>query len=203
MTDAHDRNEPDLDHLSSLLRDPDVWADPPRDLERAVMDAVSEAVTAAPSRARRRRRPMVLVGAAAAVTVLIGAAAAVGVVSRDNSGGGLAIALSGTELAAAASATATIDRTPGGTRIMLDAHELGPADPGSYYQAWVTKGDTTVSAGSFHLRRGGGAIELWCGLDDPMGAELIVSLERYGRSDDAAPVGPSEHVVLVGTISGP
>ncbi len=213
--DHHPDDEPSddgltIDLLGAWLRDPHVWSDPPDDLERQVVAAISEHPGGAPARVgadlgttvdsivvTHRRRPRWALVAVAACIAVIASVGGLVLLEGGGTNSGVAVALSGTELARTASASATIDSTPHGTRITLDVVDLSPAEPGTYYQAWVSKGDTVVSAGSFHLRRGTGGIELWCGLEDPMDGTLVITVEGYGRRTTP---GPSERVVLVGHI---
>jgi hypothetical protein len=133
-----------------------------------------DTATAAPVVAlhsRRRRFGSFAAGAAAAALVLVGSLALFNQdpFGDDDGPSGVELALAGTELAPGATGTATIADTPLGTRIVLNVADLPPAEPGTYYEAWLrVDGQIGVSAGTFHLRGGDGEIELWAGvpLDD-------------------------------------
>ncbi len=105
------------------------------------------------------------------------------------------LALAGTDLAPDASASAEISETPQGTRILLDVSGLPPAEPGTYYEAWLRTGpDEGVSAGTFHLRGGDGEIEMWAGVtvdDYPL---VTVTIQPEGLPES------SGTVVLKGTV---
>jgi hypothetical protein len=61
------------------------------------------------------------------------------------------------------------------------------------YEAWIGDGDIRVSAGTFHLREGDDAIELWAGTDDPRFHIISVTIEPI--DGDA---GSSGRVVMRG-----
>jgi hypothetical protein len=129
-----------------------------------------DTATAAPVVAldsRRRRFGSFAAGAAAAALVLVGSLALFNQdpFGDDDGPSGVELALAGTELAPEATGTATIADTPLGTRIVLNVAALPPAEPGTYYEAWLrVDGQIGVSAGTFHLRGGDGEIELWAGV---------------------------------------
>jgi hypothetical protein len=187
MTEPPD--ELDERTLSELLASPAVWIEPDPATEEAVVDAIAGERSVDRRTGVGRR----LVTAAAAVLV-IASAAVIGsmVLTRDASTPGVAVALASTDPSSAVTANATVDRRPGGTRIVLDASGLPPAAAGSFYHAWLTNDVERVSAGTFHLRGTTGEIELWCGIDDPEYSTLAVTLERTG--------GRAGPVVLVGRI---
>jgi hypothetical protein len=159
--------------LRDLLADPDAWAEPPAGLLDQIAASIdSERVALAgpprpaaiPGRAagrdgRRRTRMRRSAGAAAAAllaaaAVVIGVAVTRGPATSD-------VVLSGTRLAAGASATAKLHATPSGLAIELDVSGLPPSPPGFYYQAWMKGPRGLVTIGTFHLRGGPGAVELW------------------------------------------
>lgn len=214
-----DPGEPPLDpRLRELLASPSVWVDAPPELADRVVAAIAaerasdratlrrdgevsgEPVTAAPGRRAHRSRtasPVVMLAAASIVLVVTGivAVAATTFVRSGGGAGGVAVALAAADPSRTATATAMVDTTPKGTKISLDASELPPAAPGTYYHAWLVSGDDRVSAGTFHLRGGDGQVQLWCGIDDPMYTTLAITLET---ADGSTP-GGGEYV-LVGTI---
>ncbi len=145
--------------LRDLLADPDGWAEPPAGLLGQILAGVdserSRGLAAAPPRPRMRRT--VRAGAAAllaAAAVVIGIVVTRGPATTD-------VVLAGTRLAPAASATAKLHATPSGLAIELDVSGLPPSPPGYYYQAWMKGPRGLVTIGTFHLRGGPGAVELW------------------------------------------
>jgi len=150
-----------------------------------------------PAPAHRRRRWHWPAAAAAAVLILVVGAAALLVVpgEDDNHPPGEAFDLAGTEMVPGAWAEATVDAQPAGVAIVLDVHGLPPADPGTYYQAWVEGGAGKVTVGTFHMRGGDGWIYLWSGVEAERYPMLRVTLEQEGDGEDA-----SGQVVLAGAI---
>ncbi len=195
-----DPSDDDLAALAALLTRADTWDDPPRDLEHAVIAAItseagtseagtSEAGTseagesplatrpASASRAERRAREMwsrsrILGAAAAVVVVVVGI-----VVMTRGSTDDVAFALEGTEAEPGASGDAVISATPAGLKILLDTEGLPGAPDGYMYEAWVGDDTIGVSAGTFHLRGGDGEIELWAGVTDPRFRHIWITLE--------------------------
>ena len=152
------------------------------------------AAHAAPTRQSRWRWPVL--AAAAALILVVGAAALlIAPGSDDSHPQGQAFSISGTPMAPGASAVATVDAQPAGVAIVLDVHGLPPADPGTYYQAWVEGGAGKVTVGTFHMRGGDGWIYLWSGVDAERYPMLRVTLEHEGDGD-----GASDQVVLAGAI---
>ena len=151
------------------------------------------AVPSAPGRRTRWHRP----AAAAAALILVVGAAALLLVPDDGERRphGEAFNIAGTELAPEASAVATVDPQPAGVAIVLDVRGLPPADPGTYYQAWVEGGAGKVTVGTFHMRGGDGWIYLWSGVEAKRYPLLRVTLEHEGDGEQA-----SDQVVLVGAI---
>lgn len=184
-------DELDLATLHELLASDDVWVDPDPATESAVVDAIvgDRGQIRPPGRPRARRS---LTAAAVLAAISVGAVVGTLALSRDAAAPGVAVALAAADPSASMSASATVDRRPGGVRIVLDVGNLPPAEAGTFYQAWLTNDVERVSAGTFHLRGSTGEIELWCGIDEPGYSTLAVTLERMGADD-----GP---VVLTGRI---
>ncbi|MEM9713730.1 MAG: anti-sigma factor [Actinomycetota bacterium] len=215
-TDDHLDDELDPDDLAALedlLGHEAVWAEPPDGLEDAIVAAISaeaQVAAAAPTIAPPpppppapssggaevipfRRRLVPLVGAAAAVVLAVfGLSVAFGTDDED----GVLVALAATDLAPGASGEADVIDTPNGVKILLDVTGLPPAAEGTYYQAWVRNADGGVSAGTFHLRGGGGEIELWSGVPIEDYPIITVTLQTEGE-------GPASSgmVVLRGELS--
>lgn len=142
------------------------------------------------STARRWLGPFAA-GIAAALALVIG----VSVLTADSDREGVELALAGTDLAPDAEGVVEIVDTPNGTVLLLDVSGLPPAPEGSYYEAWVRKdAQVGVSAGTFHLRGGGGDVELWAGVTTADYPLFTVTIQ-----DEADPVS-SGRVVLKGLL---
>jgi len=149
------------------------------------------------ARSRRFRWQWPAAAVAAALVLVVGVAALLIAPGGDDSHPpGQAFSIAGTPMAPGASAVATVDAQPAGVAIVLDVHGLPPADPGTYYQAWVENGTGRVTVGTFHMRGGDGWIYLWSGVDADRYPMLRVTLEHEGDGD-----GASNEVVLAGAIS--
>lgn len=145
--------------------------------------------------ARRPRRGLVL-AAAAALVVVAGVAGAIVATRGADDPAGTEVAIAGTELAPGASATAHVQETGSGLDITLDVSDLPPAEPGTYYQAWVRNAEgETVTIGTFHMRGGDDEVDLWAGVDLEDYPTLTVTLQQEG----AGPAS-SGQVVLAGEI---
>jgi hypothetical protein len=208
--------------LRDMLGDEGVWAEPapggldallaaieaeagPADSRPPVAPAAEPGVPAeapltpgrprhAPARPPARTRRLALVMAAAAAVVLVAGVAAV--VLRGGGGAGREVAIAGTELAPDASATATVENTSSGVAIALDVRGLPPAQPGTYYQAWVKGPDGLVTVGTFHVREGDDTVELWSGVELDDYPTLTVTIQREGEGQES-----SGQVVLSGRIA--
>jgi hypothetical protein len=189
-----DPSDAELAELTGLLSRAAAWDDPPPELEDAVVAAIAaEAGTAerpgVPTsligyRTRRIRSVTAVLGAAAAVAVMIA-----GVVLINRSDDGAVFAMTGTDAAPGASAEVRMVATPAGLKIEFDAEGLPGAPDGFMYEAWVGDGTIAISSGTFHLRDGDGAIELWAGVTDPSFHRFWITLEPI--DDDASPSGDS------------
>jgi hypothetical protein len=156
---------------------------------------------ASPTRSGRRwvgahlRLPVLAV--AAALVVLVGA---VGVVAltrgEENHPTGTEFAIAGTPLVPDASADATVEEQSAGVSIKLDVEGLPPAQPGTYYQAWVSGSSGAVTVGTFHMRGGDGWIYLWSGVETDRYPTLNVTIESEGVD-----LASSGLVVLTGRIA--
>lgn len=184
------------DALGALLGDAAVWSQPDPRLEDDLVAAVAaERPTGRAPRhgwsgAARRWLAPVAVGVAAAIVVLVAASAIDD--GPDRRPDGVAVGLTGTDLAPDAAAVATVTDTPLGTRIDLDVSALAPAGEDEYYELWMWDADgDAVSAGSFHLRGGVGEIELWAGVGLADYPTMTVTVQREG-----AGTSPSPDVVL-------
>lgn len=186
--------------LAGLLGDPSVWAETHPALEDSIVAAITaEAATrpelvadtglvesptdskVVPISASRRWFGPAVACVAAALTLLVGGLILTS--GDDDEPGGLEVALAPTDFAPEAEALARVAETPLGTRIILDVSGLPPAEPGTYYEAWMrVDAEVGVSAGTFHLRGGDGEIELWSGVlaeDYPL---LTVTVQDEGQA---------------------
>jgi Anti-sigma-K factor rskA, C-terminal len=187
-----------------LLADDAVWAEPSPtgvdDLLAAIdaeshADATAGAAAARPAQSRRRSRRLMLVAVAAGVVVLAGV---VGVLVRSaDDDASRTFAVAGTELAPDASAVATVEETGSGVAIELDVSGLPPAEPGTYYQAWVKGPEGLVTVGTFHMRGGDDHVDLWSGVPLDRYPTLTVTLQQEGGGQSS-----SGQVVLSGDIRG-
>jgi Anti-sigma-K factor rskA len=187
-----------------LLADDAVWAEPSPtgvdELLAAIQAESGGTVPAAPASAprvpsRHRSRRLVLVAAAAGIVAVAGI---VGVVVRSaDDGAGQDFAVAGTELAPDASGVATVEKTGSGVAIELDVSGLPPAEPGTYYQAWVKGPDGLVTVGTFHMRGGDDHVDLWSGVPLDRYPTLTVTLQQEGAGQAS-----SGRVVLSGEVGG-
>lgn len=174
------------------VAEPEVISLPTTDSSRRADPAATAPVgnVASISTARRWIGPFAA-GLAAALALVVGFGALGAGDDRD----GIELALDGTDLAPEAAGVVEIVDTPNGTVLLLDVSGLAPAPEGSYYEAWVRQDAATgVSAGTFHLRGGGGEIELWAGVGTEDYPLFTVTIQ-----DEADPVS-SGQVVLRGLI---
>ncbi|MGH9227869.1 MAG: anti-sigma factor [Acidimicrobiales bacterium] len=188
-----------------LLADDAVWADPsPTGVDDllAAIEAESGSAAAAtaqtgrtpePSRVRRPR--LMLVAAAAGIVVLAGIVGTLMRAADDD--GGRDFTVAGTELAPEAAAVATVEETGSGVAIELDVRGLPPAEPGTYYQAWVKGPDGLVTVGTFHMRAGDDSVELWSGVPLDRYPTLTVTMQEEGAGQES-----SGRVVLSGEVRG-
>jgi Anti-sigma-K factor rskA len=205
------RDEPTRDtatRFRDLLADDAVWAEPSPtgvdDLLAAIQAESGGMVPAAPAtapaarprvRSRGRSRRLVLVAAAAGIVAVAGV---VGIVVRSaDDGAGQDFAVAGTELAPDASGVAMVEETGSGVAIELDVSGLPPAEPGTYYQAWVKGPDGLVTVGTFHMRGGDEHVELWSGVPLDRYPTLTVTLQQEGAGQES-----SGRVVLSGEVGG-
>ena len=187
-----------------LLADDAVWAEPSPtgvdDLLAAIeaesggrVPAAPVAGPRAPSRGRSRR--LMLVAAAAGVVAVAGLVGILVRTADDDAGQDFDVA--GTELAPEASGVATVEETGSGVAIELDVSGLPPAEPGTYYQAWVKGPGGLVTVGTFHMRGGDDRVELWSGVPLDRYPTLTVTLQEEGAGQES-----SGQVVLSGEVGG-
>lgn len=189
--------------VRDLLGDESVWAEPAPDGVEDLLAAIEAespggqtargrtSPVPAP-RAAPRRRALIALSAAAALVVVAGV---VGILSRAPDDGGREVAVAGTELAPEASAVATVDERGSGVAIELDVTGLPPAEPGTYYQAWVKGAEGLVAVGTFHMRGGDDTVDLWSGVPVDRYPTLTVTLQDEGGGQES-----SGRVLLSGEI---
>jgi Anti-sigma-K factor rskA len=189
----------ELDELRRLLASPSTWDEPPPDLAAGIVaDIQAEVSTVRPTATRRRptwMRPVVTVAAAAAAILAVAAGALL--VTRDGDDGE-SFALAATEVMPAASASATVESTGSGLAISLTIDGLAPAEPGTFYQAWMRGDIGSVPIGTFHAREGDGPIELWSGVDVADYPLMTVTIQEEGAGPESSGI-----VVLRGEIPEP
>jgi hypothetical protein len=179
--------------VAEALARADTWEELPTGLEDRIVAAIRTEpvpIAAARQHSARKRVPVWLTIAAAVVGVVAGAAV-VAMFSDDDddrevAGDTIEADLVGTELAPEASATAQFTATPAGLKILLDAEGLPGAAPDEMYEAWIGDGEIRVSAGTFHLRQGDDAIELWAGTDDPRFHIISVTIEPIDGNPESS-----------------
>ena len=185
----------ELDDLRRMLGSDEMWADPPPELADRIVAAVgAEPGEAAPAPVRPHRnwlRPVLAVAAALLVLVAVGSVIA----TRDDGGGGEQFALAATDVIAGASGEATVEATGSGLSISLDISDLPPAEPGTFYQAWMKGPGGSVPIGTFHARDGDGPIELWSGVDATDYPTMTVTIQQEGAGPESSGI-----VVLTGEI---
>ena len=186
----------ELDELRRLLASPGTWDDPPPDLVAGIVaDIQAEAPKVLPTAVRRRAtwmRPVATLAAAAAVVLAVAVGAVL--VTRDGSDGE-SFALAATEVIPAASGSATVESTGSGLSISLSIDGLPPAEPGTFYQAWMRGDIGSVPIGTFHAREGDGPIELWSGVDVADYPTMTVTLQQEQAGPESSGI-----VVLRGEI---
>ncbi len=188
--------------IASALSHPEVWDSPPAALEDAIVAAIAAEPVPIESARRRTIRgslPPWLTAAAVIAVIAVGAAV-VARIAEDDTGSAASseATLTGTDLAPGASAVVRFEPTPAGLKILLDADGLAGAQPDEMYEAWISDGEIRVSAGTFHLRGGDAAIELWTGTDDTRFHIMTVTAEPIDGVADS-----SGRVVLQGEFQLP
>lgn len=177
----------DLIGLQSALADPAAW------------DGTwsSELRLAAATPARRAFAVAGLIG-----SLLVIAAVVVSLAGRsapDEEAGASPVAeatLDGGDLAPGVTADVTAFADPAGVRIVLRAPDLADPPAGSYYQAWVKRGDGLLAIGTFSR---GGEVVLWSGVALRTGDLVTVTLEP----DDGDPASSGVRVLAGEVVATP
>ncbi|MEO3809552.1 anti-sigma factor [Sphaerisporangium sp. B11E5] len=193
---AHADEPPPLDRrLRDALASDAMWAPPPDDLRRRVLDATLHAPGPPPAPPGTRRRRAVVTTLAAA-TLAMAAGYGLGLLSaRDTVPGGTkTVALAGTDLAPRVSGQVLVRETPSGVEIILEVAGLPPAGRGRYYQGWVKGTAGTVTIGTFHLRDSREPVVLWAGVDVQGYPLMTITLQQEGK-------GPASSGKVVATAA--
>jgi hypothetical protein len=143
--------------------------------------------------ARRRT----LVGLAAVAVLVLGVLGGM-VVGADEGRphGDQEVALVGTDLQPQASGEAEVRETGTGVEVWLKVDGLPPAEPGTYYQAWVKGEGGAVTIGTFHMREGDDEpVILWSGVELDDYPTITVTLQQEGAGAES-----SGQVVMTGDI---
>jgi hypothetical protein len=185
----------DLLGLQTELADPDAWngawlADLVRWEHRSHTTGGASAGAAGTSDAVPAWRRRILAVLAVAGAVVLATVAAVVVRNGDGDEGPLvaSAALDGGDLAAGATGAVEVFEDDAGFRIVLRAPGLPEPPDGSFYQAWIKRGDGLVAIGTFSR---GGEIVLWSGIPLVEGDLVTVTLEP----DDGDPSSSGQRVL--------
>ncbi len=167
--------------LDSLLADEALWQPVSAEGEARLVAAVTaeaghveSVMPSAPG--RHDRRHLRVIGAVAVLLLAAGVGLAFLLAGEDP----VRVALSGTEESPGASAEATLEESAPGLRVELDIVGLAPAPAGAYYQGWVSNERHEVSLGTFHLRGGDAAVDLWAGVSADDYPIITVTLQQEG-----------------------
>jgi len=140
--------------------------------------------------ARPRYRRMAAVSLAACGVVIAFLAAWLVVATPEET---MRFQLAGSGSTSEVHASVTATKKNAGWRLVLDIRGLPGAPPNMYYEGWVSKGDTYVPLGTFHMRKPG-QVELWSGVALSDFASVVVTRQQIDLGQQPA------QVVLAGTI---
>ncbi|MCL1595271.1 MAG: anti-sigma factor [Actinomycetia bacterium] len=166
----------DVDSIHKNLANDSLWVEPPSGLEDSIVAAITGAETPIPSEAATqpsdgrsgsfsgRSLTLVFGSVAAAIVILAGVFA---MLSRTPAPDWEA-AMIDSDVTLSATAVVAGWNTDAGTRVVLEAGDLGPAPAGFVYQLWFSQGSKDVSAGTF---------------SDPSYVELTVGVSRKDYPD--------------------
>lgn len=191
--------------LRGLLSDETTWLETPPGGADALVAAIraesqpSEPPSTSVAAYRGPRRYLTL-SLAAVLLLLAGIAGGMLLAGSGDDDGterepSLELALTGTDLAPNASAAVAVHEWRSGFAIRLDIAGLPPADPGTYYEGWITGPDGRVSIGTFHMLGGDGPVELWSGVELERYPTLTVTIQEEGAGPES-----SGRVVLSGVV---
>jgi len=186
------RSEESLGRVEGILEEPPVWADPPGELEPALLAAISGServeLVRTPEPSPRRWWGYAAAALVAAVVALIVFVP----LGSDEPVPAAIIALSG----AGVEGEAAVGAADAGWWIKMNVTGLEAAPEGSFYEGWVSDGRDMISVGTFHMREGS-YVTLWSGVPLREYPELLVTLQEVG----AGPA-PSSEVVVSGRLEG-
>lgn len=182
--------EQGLGQVEDILDQGPVWADPPGEIEPALLAAISgseriDVVRPSPPPARRWW-PYAAAALAAAVVALI----LVSPLGEGDPVPSAIIALSG----AGVEGQAAVGAADAGWWIQINVSGLAPAPEGSFYEGWVSDGEDAISVGTFHMRDGS-YVTLWSGVPLRDYPQLLVTLQEIGGGPQ-----PSSEVVVSGRL---
>jgi len=182
--------------LRRRLAASDTWQEPPEGLGDLIVADIQRERSARPGIPERGRRTGAALrwGAAVAVAAALVAGVVVAAVPHVDA----QITLAGTERAPGAAATAALRSTDSGVAITLDITRLAAPPAGFYYQAWVTGDRGMVAIGTFHLRGGPDAVELWSAVSITDYPTITVTLEP----EDGNPASSGAVVLTNGSGGG-
>lgn len=197
-TDAHDELP---DEIARLLADEAMWEPIDPAFEDSIVAAVMDEAAAPAATAEAppaddlpdnvvslpSRWKSAALGAAAAL-LLVAGVFGITRIGGDESPD-LEVVMAATDLAVGSSAVAEVTALDEGTFIKLTSVDLPPAEPGTYYEAWMRiDAETGVSAGTFHMRDGDGPIGLWTAVlaeDYPL---LTVTIQQEAQEESSGRV---------------
>ncbi len=180
-----------IGRFEATLGDESTWTDPPEGLRDRII-AQAEALRGESEPAAIPIRTARSLGWAAVLTV---AAIVALVLFLPRSDPPDRFVVAGTELAPTAEAVAEVTSLPAGVAIRLEITGLPPAEPGTYYSAWLVGPDGIVPAGSFHWREGGVPVGLWTGVEPVEYPEFLITVQ-----DENADPTPTGQVVMRGSF---
>ncbi|MFZ0015378.1 MAG: anti-sigma factor [Acidimicrobiia bacterium] len=183
----------EMGRIHELLGNESVWAQPPGEIEPALLAAITgEEIAVSPMQNQDRKSwwPVYAGVAAVAALVLLIIMAPFG----EEPDQGVSFALTGTGSAADARAEASVGPAEAGWWIRLTVEGLDPAPEGTYYEGWLSNGRDIVSVGTFHMRDGESVV-LWSGVPMTEFPELSVT-----RQEVSAGTRPSADVVMTGGL---
>ncbi len=200
LEDETEMSQAQMDALGALLSGESIWAEPDPAVEDRVLAAIEAETGPVDTLSSIRpgigdRKHLRIIGIAAGVFLALGLGIGLLFAGDDTS---VQVALAGTDLAPGASAVADLTETPQGLLVEMDVVGLPPAEPGTYYQAWVRNSDEqAVTIGTFHMRGGDARVELWGGVTSEQYPIITVTLQQEGDGAES-----SGRVVLNGRVGG-
>lgn len=187
MSRAND--DQSLGHIEAVLDESAVWAEPPGEIEPALLAEIAVSQRSEPARTRSPWRRWWPAYAAAALVAAVALFAVVSLSDSDPVPSAI-FALSGS----GGAGEAAVGAAEAGWWIRVSLPDLEPAPDDAFYEGWVSDGDNVVSVGTFHMRDGDSAV-LWSGVPMRDYPELVITLQNVGAGPE-----PSSEVVATGHI---